>query len=162
MERFLNALIERLLAVVKWLALPVAALLCLQWPLREVIQAGSREANDLGQWLFAIFVAASVVAATRANAHLASDTMAQRYTANTRARFAMYGIAAAVVPWVAFVLWSGTKPIVASVAGLERFPDTGNFGYFILKLALILLITLMALQAVVDVARWVSARRGRP
>ena len=159
MERFLNTLIERLLAGVKWLALPVAALLCLQWPLREVIQAGSREANDLGQWLFAIFVAVSVIAATRANAHLASDTMAQRYTETTRVRFAMCGIAAALVPWVLFVLWSGAKPILASVAGLERFPDTGHFGYFILKLALILLMALVLLQAVVDAARWAASRR---
>jgi TRAP-type mannitol/chloroaromatic compound transport system permease small subunit len=78
-----------------------------------------------------------------------------------RARFAMIGIAAALVPWVGFVLWSGIKPIVASVAGLERFPDTGNFGYFILKCALILLMALVLVQAIVDGVRWAATRRAR-
>jgi hypothetical protein len=31
---------------------------------------GIRRANDLGQWLFALYVAASVVATTRAGTHL--------------------------------------------------------------------------------------------
>ena len=33
----------------RWLVLPVALVLFLQWPLRDWVQAWSREANDLGQ-----------------------------------------------------------------------------------------------------------------
>jgi TRAP-type C4-dicarboxylate transport system permease small subunit len=156
---FLDGLINRLLGAIKWLALPVAALLFLQWPLREIIKLWSREANDLGQWLFALFVAASVVAATRANAHLASDALAQRYPKAVRARFNMSAIALAVVPWALFVLWSGTTQIAASIMGRERFPDTGNFGYFILKSALLLLMGLILAQAFVDVRRWLTSSR---
>ena len=38
------------------LVLPVSLLLFLQWPLREWVQAYSREANDLAQVLFALYV----------------------------------------------------------------------------------------------------------
>jgi hypothetical protein len=43
-----------------WLVLPVAVLLFLQWPLREVLGRHSREANNLGQWLFALYVAVAL------------------------------------------------------------------------------------------------------
>jgi TRAP-type mannitol/chloroaromatic compound transport system permease small subunit len=159
---FLDGMINRLLGALKWLALPVAALLFLQWPLREIIQAWSREANDLGQWFFALFVAASVVAATRANAHLACDAMAQRFSEATRSRFNMLALATALVPWTLFVLWSGWTQIMASIVGRERFPDTGNFGYFVLKSAVLLLMGLILAQAVVDALRWLATPRQRP
>ena len=157
-----DAFIATILSAVRWLALPVAALLFLQWPLRELVKAYSREANDLGQWLFAIFVAASVVAATRAHAHLASDALAQRFSSASRIRFAKAAIVLALLPWSAFVLWSGWPAIVRSVVGIERFPDTGNPAYFILKSALLLLLALIVLQAVIDLARPRGAQSGSP
>ena len=69
--RGVDRLIGWLVAGAKWLALPLITLLFLQWPLRDYIQVYSREANDLGQWLFALYVAAAVTAATRAGTHLA-------------------------------------------------------------------------------------------
>ena len=157
MPGIVDKVIAGVLAAVRWLALPVAALLFLQWPLREVVHAFSREANDLGQWLFAIFVAASVVAATRAHAHLATDALAQRYQAATRARLMMIGIVAALLPWTLFVLWSAWPALRTSTVGMERFPDTGNPFYFVLKAALALLMGLIVLQGIVDLGRW--ARR---
>jgi TRAP-type mannitol/chloroaromatic compound transport system permease small subunit len=150
--------VAKVLAAIRWLALPIAALLFLQWPLREFVHAYSREANDLGQWLFAIFVAASVVAATRAGAHLASDAVALRYSAKTRWRIAAWGVVVVLVPWALFVLWSAWPMLRASAGGLERFPDTGNPGYFILKLALALLMGLIVLQASVDVIKGVRRK----
>jgi len=64
--RCLDRLIGHLVAAAKWLALPLITLLFLQWPLRDVFRAYSREANDLGQLIFALYVAMSVTAATRA------------------------------------------------------------------------------------------------
>jgi TRAP-type C4-dicarboxylate transport system permease small subunit len=159
MHARLDAGIGRVMQALRWLALPVAALLFLQWPLRELFRIWSREANDLGQWLFALFVAASVVAATRARAHLASDAVARRFSEAARARVGGVAICCGVLPWAGFVLWAAVPQLRASVAGLERFPDTGNPGYFILKAALALLLGLIVLQSVVDLAR---DRRGRP
>jgi hypothetical protein len=52
--RFLDQLVASILAAAKWLALPIVVLLFLQWPLRSIVGLYSREANDLGQWLFAL------------------------------------------------------------------------------------------------------------
>ena len=79
-------------------------LLFLQWPLRDILRAYSREANDLGQIIFALYVAVSVTAATRAGTHLAADTLAQRYSARTRHRIKQIRRAVGLVPWALFVL----------------------------------------------------------
>ena len=142
-----------LVGALKWLALGVALLLFAQWPLREAVQAYSREANDLGQCLFALFVGASVTAATRAHRHIAADSLASGYTSRTRRALAVFGIVFGLLPWALFVAASAWLPVARSVALLERFQDTGNQGYFVVKMALLLLLGLMILQAVVDVAR---------
>ena len=42
------------------LVLPLALLLFAQWPLRDLVQAHSREANDLAQIIFALYMAVAV------------------------------------------------------------------------------------------------------
>ncbi len=142
--------IGALIAILKWAALVVALLLFVQWPLREWLQAYSREANDLGQWLFALFVAASVTAATRAHRHIAADGLARNYSAGTRRVIAAVGIVFGLLPWAMFVGWAGWPTVNRSVAVLERFQDTGNHGYFLVKVALLLLLVLIVLQAIVE------------
>ncbi len=136
----------------RWLALPVVVLLFLQWPLRDLTGAFSREANDLGQWIFALYVAMSFTAATRAHTHLAADALAQTYSERTRTRIWRIGVLVALVPWALFVLIAGKNVVVPSLIALERFPDTTNPGYFLIKLALWVLAGLVLAQAVVDIA----------
>src|SRR5437870_3765525 len=95
---FLDRIISIAVSCGRWLALPVVVLLFLQWPLREFVGKWSREANDLGQWIFAIYVAVSVTAATRARAHLAADAIAQTYSGKRRRLLARLGSIAALVP----------------------------------------------------------------
>jgi len=131
------------------LVLPVSLLLFLQWPLREWVQAYSREANDLAQVLFALYVALAVTAATRRHAHLAADALARRYAERTRIRLARLAAFAIALPWAAFVLWSAWPIVAQAVRQQESFPDTFNPGYFLLKLAVALLAAGVALQAIV-------------
>jgi TRAP-type mannitol/chloroaromatic compound transport system permease small subunit len=140
----------RALGLLKWLVLPVSLLLFLQWPLRELVQGYSREANDLGQWLFALYVAASVTAATQAGTHLAADALARRYRPRARRALSSIGSLAILLPWALFVAVSARPTIVSSVQHLERFADTGNPGYFIVKLALWLLTGLMLIAIALD------------
>ncbi len=72
-----------------------------------MVHAYSREANDLGQWLFGLYVAVAVTAATRARAHLASDIFAHRYGPRTRARLARIGAAIGLLPWSLWLLGAG-------------------------------------------------------
>ena len=148
--RFLDSLIGFLLAGAKWLALPIVTLLFLQWPLRTMLGLYSREANDLGQWLFAIYVAASITAATRTGAHLAADTMARRYSAATREWLARAGAVFGLIPWSIIVIVTSWSLVRDSTLLLERFPDTGNPGYFIIKLALLLMAFLVLMQGVLE------------
>jgi TRAP-type mannitol/chloroaromatic compound transport system permease small subunit len=159
MMRFLDQLVGSLLAAVKWLALPIVTLLFLQWPLRTVMGMYSREANDLGQWLFAIYVAASVAAAMRARAHLAADTIARHYSAAAREWLTRASAVFGLIPWSVIVLITSWNLVRDSTLRLEHFPDTGNPGYFIIKLALLLMALLVLFQALLEL---VPPGRRRP
>jgi len=153
----LDRLIGRVVDVTKWLALPLIVLLFLQWPLREVFRAFSREANDLGQVAFALFVAVSMTAATRARTHLAADLLARRYSPHTRRRLIQLGNAVGLLPWALFVLIAGKTTVVSSLHDLESFQDSGNPGYFLVKLALWLMALLLIGQSLVDIFRTSAA-----
>jgi TRAP-type C4-dicarboxylate transport system permease small subunit len=159
--RLLDRTLERLVRAGAWLVLPISLLLFVQWPLREVVGRYSREANDLGQWLFALYVAFALTAATRRGSHLATDALSHRYPEHVRRALARVVRVVAILPWAGFVLWSGSDIALRSVYGLERFPDTFNPGYFMIKVAVCLLALLLLVQTVLDLAgRW--PRRGAP
>jgi TRAP-type mannitol/chloroaromatic compound transport system permease small subunit len=149
----LDWLLGRVIAAAQWLALPLVFLLFLQWPLRDLAGGHSREANDVGQAIFALFVAVSVTAATRAGTHLAADALAHRYSIRTRILIKKAGAALGLVPWALFVLISAKPTVVRSATLLESFPDTGNPGYFVIKLALWVMALLILAQAAIDIAR---------
>ncbi|MEP7030613.1 MAG: TRAP transporter small permease subunit [Pseudolabrys sp.] len=149
----LDRLIGFLISAAQWLALPLIVLLFLQWPLRDLLRQYSREANDLGQVIFAVYVAFSIAAATRAGTHLTADTLAQRYSARTRDILKRIGAGVALLPWAVFVLIAGKVFVVPSVLGLEAFPDTNNPGYFIIKSALWIMALTIIAQALIDIFR---------
>jgi TRAP-type mannitol/chloroaromatic compound transport system permease small subunit len=156
-RRGLDRLIGQIVAAAKWLALPLIVLLFLQWPLRELLGSYSREANDLGQVTFALFVAVSVTAATRAGTHLAADLLARRYSARTRRRLDQAGSAIGLLPWALFVLIAGKTTVLSSLRDLESFQDSGNPGYFLVRLALWLMAALILGQSLVDIFRPLAA-----
>jgi TRAP-type mannitol/chloroaromatic compound transport system permease small subunit len=153
----LDRLVAATLSGGRWLLLPVVALLFLQWPLRDLVRSYSREANDLGQWIFALYVAMAFTAATRARTHLAADTVARLYSDRTRARLAWAGALIGLVPWALFVVFGGANLVLSSLAVLEKFADTSNPGYFLIKFAVWVLAGLILLQAIIDIARSRSA-----
>jgi TRAP-type mannitol/chloroaromatic compound transport system permease small subunit len=155
--RGLDRLIGQVVAVAKWLGLPLIVLLFLQWPLRDLFRGFSREANDLGQVAFALFVAVSVTAATRAGTHLAADLLAQRYTARTRRRLKQIGAAAGLLPWALFALIASKTTVLSGLRDLESFQDSGNPGYFLVKLALWVMVALILGQSLVDIFRPLAA-----
>jgi TRAP-type C4-dicarboxylate transport system permease small subunit len=144
--------LDRATSLGAWLVLPLALLLFAQWPLRDVVGAGSREANDIAQWVFAIYVALALREATRRRVHMAAGFFVGRYSPRWQRRLARFGEAVAVLPWAAFVLYAGAAPTWRSVIGGESFPDTGHPLYFLIRVAAWLLALLMLLQALIDLA----------
>ena len=149
----LDRLVAAMLGAGQWLLLPVVLLLFLQWPLRDIARAYSRDANDLGQWLFALYVAMAFTAATRAHTHLAADAVARHYPERRRFLLARLGALVGLIPWALFIIFGGASLVISSLRSLEAFADTYNPGYFMIKLALWLLAGLVLLQAIIDIVR---------
>ena len=133
-----------------WLVVPVSFLLFLQWPLRDLVQGYSREANDLAQILFALYVAVAITAATRDGAHLAADTFSRRYRPATRRRLLRIACAVVLVPLAIVIIAAGAPAAWMSLLQLERFPETLNAGYFLVRVAALLLALLVLVQALLD------------
>jgi sterol desaturase/sphingolipid hydroxylase (fatty acid hydroxylase superfamily) len=149
--------LDPLLSASSVLVLPLALLLFAQWPLRDWVQAWSRQANDVAQILFALYVAVAITAASRANIHLAA--LKPSTTPTRRTDIWRTGLLLACVgPWALFMLWAAVPTIVSSVVGLEKFGETLTPGYFVIKLALGLLVVLVLIDAV---ATFLNAWRHR-
>lgn len=123
------------------LVLPLAALLCAQWPLRELVQAYSRQANDAAQVLFALVMAFGVGYAGQREAHLVAGPRLRSR------RVAALLTAACVLPWALFMLWTISAPVWESLRTLEKFPDTLNPGYFLVRASAWILVVLVLLQS---------------
>ena len=148
--RAVDRMVAGIIRVGSILVLPIGALLFLQWPLRDVVQMYSREANDLAQCLFALYVSIAITCATRQRSHLATDVVAQRYSPRTRATLMRVGSLFVLVPWSMFILYAAWPMTAQSVRQLEAFPETFNPGYFVLKIAVLLAALLVLVQAVLE------------
>jgi len=51
------------------------------------------------------------------------------------------------------MIWTVEPTVQRSVMALEKFPDTSNFGYFLIKVAALLLAVLALLQTLLDALR---------
>ena len=146
----LDRCIAAVLAAAAPLVLGLSLLLFLQWPLREIVRGYSREANDLAQILFALYTGVAITAATRARSHLAADTFARRFSPLWRERIGRFACAAILIPTSALILAAGAADVWRSMLVLERFADTLNPGYFLVRFAGVLLAALVLAQALLD------------
>ena len=133
------------------LVLPLTLLLFAQWPLRDLVQAGSRQANDLAQVIFAVYMAIAVTAASIDGMHLAARHAPDEHERPVRWR--VWAVFACTAPWALFVLWSSTSNVWQSVRQLERFGETLDEGYFLIRVSLWLLAALVLAQGVASVIR---------
>jgi TRAP-type C4-dicarboxylate transport system permease small subunit len=134
------------------LVLPLALLLFAQWPLRELVQAYSTQANDLAQILFALYMAVAVTAASREGLHLAAGHAPDEHGQPPQ-RWRAWALLACTAPWALFLLWTSAPSVWQSVRQFEHFGETFNPGYFIIKLALWLLLVLIPGEAFWSAAR---------
>jgi TRAP-type C4-dicarboxylate transport system permease small subunit len=151
--RWADHAVAAAIAAGQWLVLPVSFLLFAQWPLRDLVHAYAIQANDLAQWMFALYVSVAVTFATRERMHLATDAFARRYSPEMRSRIARIGGFLCVAPWSLFILVASAPAVWQSIHGLEAFPETYDPGYFLVKVATWLLALLALAQAVLDVRR---------
>lgn len=147
---------RRLLTLGAALVLPLTVLLCVQWPLRDWVQAYSRQANDVAQILFGVYTALAVTAASAAKTHLALVKPAQVATKNI-AKWRAWCTLLCVGPWALFLLWTAAPQALASVRAREIFSEGLTPGYFLLRVALVLLALLVLAQSL-----WAVLRKESP
>lgn len=139
------------------LVLPLAVLLFAQWPLRELVQAGSREANDLAQIIFALYAAVAVTAASLTHSHMAAlpgalaagsagASAAAPPERHWQSRARPWALLACLAPWACFMLWAAAPQIGVSLRDMERFSENLTPGYFLIKLSLALMLVLVLLD----------------
>ncbi len=132
------------------LVLPLAVLLFAQWPLRDVVQAYSRQTNDVAQIVFALYMATAVSAASVNGTHLAA--LHSAHASPTLAlRWKRWALLLCVGPWALFLLWATTPIVIESVRHWEKFSETLTPGYFLIKVALALLVMLVLMEALLQV-----------
>jgi len=139
--------LDWLLAGASVLVLFLCLLLFVQWPLREWIQLFSRQANDIGQILFSLYAAVAITSASIAGSHLA---IARNHGSATSGKgdWSKWAVLLCVGPWSIFLIWTAVPQMLVSVAQLESFSEGNTPGYFILRIALVLLGVLVLVEAV--------------
>ena len=79
------------------------------------------------------------------------DTLARRYAPGWRIAIWRAASLGVLLPWAGFVLLTATPVVWQSVVQFERFSDTGNPFYFVIKISAWLMALFMGLQALHDV-----------
>ena len=115
-----------------------------EWPIRSILPNSATALTN---------IAASITAATRAKTHLAADTVSRHYSDATRQYLARAGALFGLIPWSIAVLVTSFDIVVNSTLLLERFPDTFDPFYFVIKMALWLLAILMLIEGVIELFR---------
>lgn len=145
-----------------FLVFPITFLLFAQWPLRDLVQAGSRLANDMGQLAFGLYMATAVTAASWAGIHLSCHLPgfhSHSSDVSKPSRWRVWAIGLCVAPWALFILWTYVDPVLQSVSQQERFPDSGNPGFFILRLAVMWMALLVLIHAIWALVSSLMGRR---
>jgi hypothetical protein len=152
-------MMRRLVVLAGVLVLPLALLLFAQWPLRDWLQAYSRQANDVAQIVFGLYAAVAITAASLSKSHLAlakHGPTATKHVAPWRA----WALLVCVAPWAAFLLWTAAPQMLESIRAMEIFSEGLTPGYFVLRIALVVLAALVLVEAVMHAVA--TLRRAKP
>jgi len=97
----------------------------------------------------------------RRGGHLRAAGLAARLVPARARRWLAFAAAAVLLPWSATLLWLAVPQIVQSLAQQERFAETLNPGYFVIRLAMGLLLLLIGAQSLIDAWGAVADREPR-
>ena len=170
LRKFLHKSLLICIHAIAWSVLALGVLLFMQWPLREWVQAYSRQANDVAQIVFALLAAASIAAASMAgthlSAHVATHTNANVAThinanvathsgnaATQQPAWRKWALALCVLPWAVFMLWASAPLAWNALVSLEKFGETSTPGFFIIKCAVLLMAVLVLMQTLLQLQR---------
>ncbi len=124
---------------------------------------GSVKVQDLVLWLNATMVMLGLGWTLRERGHVRIDVLSSRWSARTRARAEIAGIALLLLPFCVFVVAVSWDYVALSWSIGERSGSTGGLpGLFLAKSLLPLGAAALALQAVAEALRAWPIAAGRP
>ena len=142
-----------------WLVLAVVFLLFVQNPLREYLGRGQFLANDMGQLSHAAVFMIGVAYAWRWDRQVRVDLFYRGMGARAKAIVNLLGTAFLLLPWLAIVTWEAVPDAIDSARLLERFPESGSPGFFVMKAVVVAFGAMMSLQAVAVIVRSIVVLR---
>jgi TRAP-type mannitol/chloroaromatic compound transport system permease small subunit len=143
----IEAVVDRIGRAMAWLVLAVVLLLFVQNPLREYVGRGQFFANDMGQLSHAAVFMIGVAYAWRWDRQVRVDLFYRNMGPRAKAVVNLLGTVFLLLPWLAFVTRDAVPAAIESVQLVERFPDTGSPGFFVMKSLLLAFAAMMSLQA---------------
>jgi len=121
---------------------------------RYALGVGSVAAQEAVLWLHSALFLLGLAFALRHGAHVRVDVFSQRWTARTRARVELAGMALLLLPLCTFIVAMSWDYVAASWAAREGSRDPGGLpGWYLLKSLLPLSAALLMLQAVAETLR---------
>jgi len=110
--------------------------LWVQWPVRVFATGNPRLINDMGQIAFAYFWVMAFGIACLTQSHLQISNNAATTNATRRA-WSSFVLSS---PWAIFLFFSAWPLLINSWHENEKFPDSYSPGFYMIKLALVLLV----------------------
>ena len=107
----------------------------------------------MGQLSHAVVFMIGVAYAWRWDRQVRVDLFYRGMGARAKAIVNLLGTAFLLLPWLAIVIWEAVPDAIDSVRLLERFPETGSPGFFVMKSLVVAFAAMMILQGVAVIAR---------
>ena len=153
LARRCEAVVDAVGRTAAWIVLAVVLLLFVQNPLREYVGRGQFFANDMGQLSHAAVFMIGVAYAWRLDRHVRVDLVYGDMSPRAKAIVNLLGTLFLLLPWLVLVAWDAVPTAMDSIRLVERFPETGSPGFFVMKSLLVAFVATMGLQVVAVVAR---------
>ena len=155
----IEAAVDLVGRVTAWLVLAVVFLLFVQNPLREYLGYGQFLTNDMGQLSHAAVFMIGVAYAWLWDRQVRVDLFYRTMSPRAKALVNLLGTVFLLLPWLALVTWDAVPSAIDSARLLERFPETGSPGFFVMKAVVVVFAAMMTLQALAVIARSVAVLR---
>jgi TRAP-type mannitol/chloroaromatic compound transport system permease small subunit len=149
--------IARWIGFAAFLGVPLMLLLGAQWPARELFNHETVRINDLGQICFGVLIAFGMAMTIVEDRHVRIEVLARRMPQRMRLLLELAAHLLALLPWLALLLIHGEPFVMNSLRQLEKFPETYNPGYFMLKAGFALFVLFAIAGSLLRV--WVLARQ---
>ena len=139
---------------VSWLSLLLVLVMFLVVVLRYAFDSGSIALQEVTTYLHATVFLTGMAYTLQQDAHVRVDIFYTRFSKQTKAWVDLFGALFLLLPFMLFVSWISWLYIADSWSVLEGSREAGGLpGVFLLKSLILVMTTLLSLQAFTQIAR---------